>query len=248
MNTKLIIRGALVTADKDMRIYYRKAPVLIFGLLFPLFMFISFYIGRAIDIVEFFPGFLAMTIFFTASSVGPLITPWEKQARTYERLLSYPVTVSTIILGDMAASAVFGLGISAIIFGIGIIALGITVSSPLAFVGVVLAGSVCFASLGVLLASPSSGSPSNIMMISSLVRFPLIFVSGIFVPLSELAGIRLAVSYLSPLTYLVDACNGTMVGESSFSPLIGIFALCCISVVFLVATRVIQQRMIIKGL
>ena len=248
MNLRLMMRGALVTADKDMRIYYRKAPVLIFGLLFPLFMFVSFYIGRTIDIAAFFPGFLAMTLFFTSSSVGPLITPWEKQARTYERLLSYPVTVSTIILGDMAASAVFGLGISAIVFAIGIVALGATVTSLLAFAGAMLAGCVCFASLGVLLASPSSGSPPNIMMLSSLVRFPLIFLSGIFIPLSELAGIRLAVSYLSPLTYLVDACNGAMGRGSVFSPAVDILALCCISAVFLAATRAIQQRMVMKGL
>ena len=47
--------------------------------------------------------------------------------------------------------------------------------------------SFCFSSLGVLLASPAVKSPSNIMMLSSLVRFPLIFISGIFIPLSELS-------------------------------------------------------------
>ena len=56
-----------------------------------------------------------MSLFFTSSSVGPLIVPWEKQQGTFERLLSYPVSISTIVLGDMIAGALFGLMISTIV-------------------------------------------------------------------------------------------------------------------------------------
>ena len=248
MNLPPLIRGALVTADKDMRIYYRKAPVAIFGLLFPLFMFISFYIGRDLDIATFFPGFFAMSLFFTASSVGPLITPWEKQARTYERLLSYPVTILTLVLGDVVAGAVFGAVISALVLAVGLVGLGITITSIPLFAATIIAGCVCFASLGVLLASPSSGSPSNIMMISSLVRFPLIFISGIFVPIAELTGARRTISYLSPLTYLVDACNGAMGKASQLHPAYNILILTGVSIVFIAAARTIQARMVMRGL
>ena len=65
-------------------------------------------------------------------------------------------------------------------------------------------GSIMFAALGTLLASPTTDNPSNIMMLSSLVRLPLIFVSGIFIPLSQLAGWEWILTSLSPLTYLVD--------------------------------------------
>ena len=34
-------RGIMITTEKNIRIYYTKAPVIIFGLLFPLFMFLS---------------------------------------------------------------------------------------------------------------------------------------------------------------------------------------------------------------
>ncbi len=100
MNIRLAARGALVTARKDIRIYYRKAPVYIFGLVLPLFLFFAFFVGRELDLERYFPGFLAMTIFFTSSSVGPLIIPWEKQAGNFERLLTLPVTVPMIVLGD----------------------------------------------------------------------------------------------------------------------------------------------------
>ncbi len=116
MEVPLFLRGIIVITEKNMRLYYTKPPVLMFGLLFPLFMFFAFFVGRHLDLATFFPAFLAMMLFFTASSVGPLITPWEKREKTYERLLSYPVTQDSIILGDVAAGAIFGMGISLLIW------------------------------------------------------------------------------------------------------------------------------------
>ena len=47
MKYSIIMRGAAVTARKDMRIYYRKAPVFIFGLILPTFLFFAFFVGAA---------------------------------------------------------------------------------------------------------------------------------------------------------------------------------------------------------
>ncbi len=248
MSFSVFLRGVVVTAEKNIRIYYKKAPVIIFGILFPLFMFISFYIGRDIDISRFFPGFLAMTLFFTASSVGPLITPWEKQAGTYERLLSYPVTVSTIILGDVAAGMVFGAFITTLVLTAGLIFLAISVFNIFIMVISVILGCLCFASLGVLLASPSSKAPSNVMMLSSLVRFPLIFISGIFVPLQELGWTGLFLSYLSPLTYLVDIFNACLNGTAMLPLAVDILGLAFFTCIFLVAANLLHKRNLIKGL
>lgn len=76
--------GVALVARKNIQIYYIKPPVIIFGLLFPLFIFLAFSLGKSVDFYIFFPGLLAMFLFLIASSVGPLITPWEKMAGTYE--------------------------------------------------------------------------------------------------------------------------------------------------------------------
>ena len=130
MEFPLALRGILVITAKNMRLYYTKPPVLMFGLLFPLFMFFAFFVGRKLDLATFFPAFLAMMLFFTASSVGPLITPWEKRDKTYERLLSYPVTQDSIILGDVAAGAIFGIGISLVIWITSSLFVPVTVTNP----------------------------------------------------------------------------------------------------------------------
>ncbi len=251
MSLSVLSRGVMVTAEKNIKIYYKKAPVVIFGILFPFFMFLSFYIGRSIDITLLFPGFLAMTLFFTASSVGPLITPWEKQAGTYERLLSYPVKVITIILGDVVAGMIFGSVISALVLTTGLLVLDISIISAMNIVVLVVAvilGCLCFASLGVLLAAPSSKAPSNVMMLSSLVRFPLIFISGVFIPLGELGGFGLILSYLSPLTYLVDCFNICLNGSGVFPLAFDLTMLTLFTVVFLFVAQLFHKRNLMKGL
>jgi len=246
MNTQFFC-GVMVTAEKNIRIYYTKAPVMIFGLLFPLFMFLSFYLGREINLYFFFPGLLAMSLFFTASSVGPLITPWEKQAGTYERLLSFPVSITTIILGDILAGMVFGIIINIIVLMVGLAFFNYSVNILFLFLGILL-GSFCFSSLGVLLASPSVRSPSHIMMFSSLIRFPLIFISGIFIPLQNLQGIGKVMAYFSPITYLVDIFNFSFKGESRISLIISFAALIVFSVIFISLSNRFHKRNLMKGL
>ena len=53
MDWKTFSRSIVVITEKNMRIYYFKGPVVIFGLLFPLIMFLTFFIGRNLDLVLF---------------------------------------------------------------------------------------------------------------------------------------------------------------------------------------------------
>jgi len=244
---KRFFRGVFAVTEKNMRIYYTKPPVIIFGLLFPLFMFLAFYLGRKLDFSTFFPALLAMFLFFIASSVGPLITPWEKQARTYERLLAFPVTIDTIIWGDALAGMCFGIMINLVILAIGLIFFHYHLR-PLPLVVGLFLGALCFSTIGVFLASPSVPNPSHVMMLSSLVRFPLIFISGIFIPLNHLQGVGKAVSYLSPLTYLVDIFNFSFGSESHLSLALDFTMLLVFSLFFIALSSRLHKKNLMKGL
>ncbi|HIH26629.1 MAG TPA: ABC transporter permease [Methanoregulaceae archaeon] len=248
MDWGLFLRSIRVITEKNMRIYYVKGPVVVFGLLFPLIMFLTFFIGRDLDLVLFFPGFLGMMLFFTASSVGPLITPWEKREKTYERLLSLPVILESIIIGDMMAGALFGIAITTVVFVVSAMLFQLPIlNAALLFAGFVL-GSVTFAALGSLLASPTTDNPSNIMMLSSLVRLPLIFISGIFIPLGQLTGWFFVLTSLSPLTYLVDLFHAALNGDAVYPPWVDVLVLVAVILLFAGATKVIQQRNLVKGI
>jgi ABC-2 type transport system permease protein len=189
-----------------------------------------------------------MMLFFTASSVGPLITPWEKREKTYERLISLPVILESIIIGDLVAGAIFGVAITTIVFVICYEFLHLSVMNAALLTLSLILGSVTFAALGTLLSSPTTNNPSNIMMLSSLVRLPLIFISGIFIPLSQLSGWVLILTMLSPLTYLVDLFNGAMNGNAVYPAWIDMLVLLGVILVFIGSAKVIQKRNLVKGI
>ncbi|MDD1729523.1 MAG: ABC transporter permease [Methanospirillum sp.] len=247
MDLKVFVRGILVITEKNMRIYYFKGPVMIFGLLFPLIMFLTFFIGRNLDLIAFFPGFLGMMLFFTASSVGPLITPWEKREKTYERLVSLPVILESIIIGDLLAGALFGVGITTLVFIICAALLHLPVLQPGLLALAVLVGSITFAALGTFLASPTTNNPSNIMMLSSLVRLPLMFISGIFIPLNQLEGPVFILTSLSPLTYLVDLFHASLNGDAVYPPWVDLLVLLVVILALIKGTKCIQRRNLVKG-
>jgi ABC-2 type transport system permease protein len=248
MDPAVFARSVLVIAEKNMRIYYFKGPVVVFGLLFPFIMFLTFFIGRDLDIVLFFPGFLAMMLFFTASSVGPLITPWEKREKTYERLLSLPVTLDSLILGDIAAGSVFGVIITALVWAPCALYLHLPLASAVVLLAGLILGALAFAALGTLLASTATDTPSTVMMLSSLIRLPLIFVSGIFIPLGQMTGWERVLTSLSPLTYLVDLFHAALNGDAVYPAALDAAALVMILLAFIYGAKVIQRRNLVKGL
>ena len=100
--------AAYVIAKKDAIIYYLKPPVISFGIVFPLFFYLAFAAGRSVPAGTMVPGIVAMALFFTASAIGPLVTPWERQARTFERLVTSPASLEAILCGDVLAGMAFG--------------------------------------------------------------------------------------------------------------------------------------------
>jgi len=211
---------ALAIAKKDILIYYSKGPVVIFGILLPIFLFLAFWIGRDLPLDFLMAGLIAMTVFFASTSVSPVIAPWEGQMRTLERLLTYPIDVKTIILGDIIASSIFGVLLSAVPLVIAF-RVGISVN-PLIILGIVISA-VCFSSLGLLFSAYPSNIPATVMMISALVRFPMIFISGIFIPIDNLPEFGKILAFLSPLTYFTDIAR-FCVGLKSFFPVYMDFA------------------------
>ena len=145
-------KQSLAIVEKNIRIYYSKGPVIIFGLLMPFFLFLSFYIGRDMPIEALIPGLLGMTAFFTATSVGPAIVPWEARAKTLERLISSPVSLRTIFLGDVLSSFVFGILVSAVVTTVSLL-IGVGIVSPFLLCFGLVLSTFCFASFSILLST-----------------------------------------------------------------------------------------------
>lgn len=224
------LKRSLAVTKKDLFVFYLKGPVVISGILMPSFLFIAFAVGRNLSMSFLVPGLLGMALFVTVSSIGPVVAPWETRMKTFERLVSAPIYLWAIILGDIFASLMFGLFITLFIFIVSVILLGVEIISLSLVIGTVIAA-FCFSSLGLLISAPPTDNPSNIMMLSSMIKFPLLFISGIFVPIDNMGNWKF-ISYISPLTYYTDLARYSISGASNFSPAVDLLALLGFSILF----------------
>ena len=237
-----MIRKMWAIAKKNIRIYYLKGPVLIFGILFPAFLFLAFAVGRNVPAESLVPGLIGMALFFTASATTPAILPFETRTRTLERLLVAPLPLSVLIGGDVLSAFLYGLFLSAIPIVISFAALGASFTQPLAIVAAVLLSAVCFALLGTLFSAPATDEPSSIMTLSNLVRLPLIFFSGVFVPVSAMPEWGQALSRISPLTYTTELLRAGIGQEVQIGPLWCIVALVVFSAAFWAVSMTLHNR------
>jgi len=208
----------------------------------PFFLFLAFFIGRNLPTERLFTGLLGMTIFFSSMSIGPAIVPFEARSRTLERLLSTPVSIWALLIGDVIASFFYGFLISVVPLIIGL-ALGINIVNPLILcLGMVLA-TFCFASFSVLLSAyPPTDIPSTAMMVSNLVKFPLVFISGVFIPIWEMQDWGRIIASFSPLTYFTDLVNYCTQGISYYSVFVDFIALLGFTMLFLVVSIKIHEK------
>lgn len=240
--------GAFVILKKNILLYYLKPPVLIFGVLFPLFFFLAFKMGRPIAPENIVPGMVAMAVWFTASAVGPLVTPWERRAKTYERLIATPVSLQAILAGDVLSGLLFGVCLSIIPVILGLILTDAVVHNFLFLIAGIILGAVSFSSLGVLLAAPPASSPSNIMLLSNLVRLPFLFVSGIFLPISDMPSWARWIAPVSPLSYAGDLIRIAFGQKAYFPAWLSPLMLICFTAILTWGACKFHRRWRAKGL
>ena len=189
---------------KDIRVYYLQPPMIMWGLIMPFFIFFSFSVKRSVGIQCGMATLLALTTFFTASSSGPVVVPLERRERTYDRLLSAPMSLWTVILGKMLVGMLFACAASLIPLAIGVLLLKAQLTSVFLTAGAILLSTATFSAFGLLFASLPAQSVGSVMMPSTLMRWPLLFISGVFIPLPDMPPMLRVVSYFSPLTYGQD--------------------------------------------
>lgn len=220
------LREVQVIAKKNAMVYYMKPPVLTFGVVFPFFFYLSFAAGHKAPVELMVPGIIAMALFFTASAVGPLVTPWERQAKTYERLVTSPASLPAIVTGDVLSGAMFGVVLSLVSIAGSLAFTSAAILNPLALIAGIVLGAMAFSALGVLMAAPATQAPSQVMMLSNLVRLPLIFVSGVFIPHAEMSHWGQLLSPISPLSYCADLVRIGFGQRAYWSVGLDVLALC----------------------
>ncbi len=204
---------------KNITLYIKKGPVLIFGLLFPFFMTLAWVIGRDLTSSQIFVGIIVMTAFFTSTAISPVVLPQETREKSLERQLIYPISIRQILSGIFLASLLYSFLISLLIMIIFMFILSIPITS-LSQVFLIIAGIGLMGSTGSLLGLLASSYPSemtsDVMVIINLIKFPLVFIGGVFIPLSSASFSLLILSLFSPVTYFTDLLQHAVNGDNVF--------------------------------
>ena len=239
---KADLSASWTIAKKDMRVYYIKPAVLIFGIMFPLFLFLSFAVGKNAPASTLVPGLISITLLFSASSIGPIAIPTERRVKTFERLLSAPISFYSILIGKTLGGFLFGLAIGVIPLAVGLALFETQIISILALIAGLALASFCFATMGIMFGSFPTENPADVMMLLNFVRLPLIFISGIYISVESLPGWGQVAAAFSPLTYANDLVRYALEGKTIYGPLLDSIVLIFFIGVFLLIGMKIQRK------
>ena len=234
--------AAWAIAKKDIIIYYLKPNIIVAGLLFPLFMFLAFAAGGNLPPGLLIPGLISVTILFSSSTIEPVSIPIERRTRTFERLLSAPVSLHAIVIGESLSGFLYSIGVALVPLIVGLVLFGTTISSILPLIAGMLLTALCFSTMGTLFAAYPTESPGDIMSMLNVVRLPLIFISGTFIPLDAMPSIVRGIAYLSPLTYGNDLIQRAYGQPAYLDPFVCVGML----IVFFIAFQFIAHRLYVQ--
>jgi ABC-2 type transport system permease protein len=205
-------------AKKDMGAYYLKPPLISWGLMLPIVFVFAFYFRNPTEIKEVVPGLIGLTLLFSCTSMAAIVITFEKRIGALERLLLAPLNFRTILLGKTLGSALFGLMVAVVITLILIPLMGLHVKHFWAFIFIFVFSGLAFSLLGILI-SVGVKEVFEAMTMSNFFRFPMIFLCGVFFPVSSMPYPLSILSYLLPLTYTVDGLKHCLLENKGMIPL-----------------------------
>jgi ABC-2 type transport system permease protein len=214
---------------KDIQNYYLKPPNISWGIIFPLSWTLMQLIRSSggmnlSDIRALLPGLMAMSVLFGTTSMLAVTITFERKGRSFDRLLLAPISLSTMVAAKLSGAILFGLfnAFVPVIFASFFIDLAV-ISWGVVLLAVFLIA-VTSTLLGLLIAV-SAKEVFEAQTFSNFFRFPMLFLCGLFLPVSSLPVFLRPISYLLPLTYGTDLLGGAILGVGTLPPVLCVLIL-----------------------
>jgi ABC-2 type transport system permease protein len=166
----------------------------------------------------FVPSILAMALMQLGIFAAiPLVQ--QRERLILKRLNATPLPRWTLVGSNVLMRLCIAAVQTVLIMSLGLLVFGVEVTGNLVLtIAFVALGAVTFIAIGYVIASFARTEEAANGM-TSIVQFPLMFLSGIFFPLAFMPDWLRGVATVMPLTYLGDALRQTMVGGTPFVPL-----------------------------
>jgi ABC-2 type transport system permease protein len=169
------------------------------------------------------PSILGMALMqLGVFSAIPLVADREKLI--LKRLSATPLRRWQLVGSNVLMRLAIAVVQTVIIIAVGARLYGVQLSgNVLLLAALIVLGSMSFIALGYVIASfaPTEDAANGM---TSVVQFPLMFLSGTFFPIDAMPDFLKTIARLLPLTYLSDALRQVMVDGTPFAPLWVCFA------------------------
>ena len=237
------IKGAFYIALKDLRTYYLKPPNISWGIMFPIVMALAFIFRNPTGIKELIPGLIAMSILFASTSAEAIVIVFERRTKTFERLLLAPLSIKSVLFGKVMGGIIFGFLISSIFLVDSVLFLKSSVSNFMFLTLSLLVSALAFSVFGTLV-SVYVKEIFDAMNLANFFRFPMIFLCGVFLPVSSMSSFIQPLAYAFPLTYSVDLIHFFLTGTYDLvNPLISFLVLIIYSIIlFYLSVFTLKRR------
>ena len=185
--------------QKDMKLYYLKPPNISWGIIFPFAWTLMFYLRTQtpLDIKGLLPGVMAMSILFGTTSMLAVTITFERRSRSFDRLLLAPISLNLLLLAKTTGAIIFGVLNAFVPLVFAALFTDLAGIKGLQVLGAVLLMAVTSTFLGLLIAV-SVREVFEAQTLSNFFRFPMLFLCGLFIPVSDLPSILRPLSYALP--------------------------------------------------
>jgi len=236
------LRGMFYIALKDLRAYYFKPPNISWGILFPFAFILAFAIRNPGETRELVPGLLGLTILFGTSSMEAIVIVFERRIGSLERLMLAPIRLPALLAGKLLGGMTFGLTVTAVVLVIALAVFGFGGVNWLLLLLALLFSAAAFSALGAFV-SVAVREIFEAQTLANFIRFPMMFLGGVFVPVAGMPLGLQAVARLLPLTYSVEALRAALDGRPLGDGLLDLVFLAGFAcVLFGLAVRTMRTR------
>ena len=187
---------------------------------------------RAID--YYTPSIIAAFI-MTNGIIGVTTNVTEfKRRGILKRLATTPLRKIEWIVGNMIAQTILSLMLVAAILLIGWVVFGLSVFPGPLSLALILAGAALFSGIGIFL----SGLVTDVEAASAAgnsIAFPMMFLSGTFIPLETMPSYLAAIAKFLPLTYLSEGLRSSLIYDNPATAVVDLVIVAALALVFVVA-------------
>jgi ABC-2 type transport system permease protein len=164
------------------------------------------------------PSILAMAL-MQLGLFGAIPLVEQREKLIFKRLSSTPLARPTLVGSNVLVRLMIAVVQAVLIVGIGAVLFNVAIVGSLAMMAfLVILGALTFIAIGYVVAS-FARTEETAGATTSVLQFPLMFLSGIFFPFALMPPFMKFIGALLPLTYLGDALRQVMVNGTAFVPL-----------------------------